>query len=237
MSFQSFHQKLNEFHSENEYYSFEDKLIIFPESEQKISELVSLATKEKVKLEISGLDFIKEKRENIIISTKKLTGFEIDSKNMTVVAKSGASVSEIFYTVKNEGFTLPVPPIHSVTVGGALATSLFSCEVLNYPIKHFFTGVRFVQGEGKIIKYGGKALKTVAGYDVIALLSGSFGIFGVITEVVIRLLPKMFAHIVENIGKNFTPPPLKLTKPSKYISELKLKLDPQGVFTDSIFKF
>ncbi len=57
-------------------------------------------------------------------------------------------------------------------------------------------GVRATLADGSAVKFGGRTMKNVTGYDMTKLFVGSFGILGVITEVTFRLLPRYDAQAV-----------------------------------------
>ena len=54
-------------------------------------------------------------------------------------------------------------------------------------------GIEFVRSDGKIVKAGGRVVKNVAGYDLMKLLTGSYGTLGILTQVTVRLYPNQEA--------------------------------------------
>lgn len=81
------------------------------------------------------------------------------------------------------------------TVGGTVACGLAGP---NRPytgsVRDFILGVKMINGQGEILRFGGQVIKNVAGYDISRLMAGSLGTLGVILEVSLRLLPRPAAH-------------------------------------------
>ena len=49
---------------------------------------------------------------------------------------------------------------------------------------------RIMDGEGRVLKFGGEVMKNVAGYDVARLMAGALGTLGLLLEVSLKVLPK-----------------------------------------------
>jgi glycolate oxidase FAD binding subunit len=76
------------------------------------------------------------------------------------------------------------------TIGGVLAAATQGPLRHGYgSVRDFCIGVRFVTGDGRIGKGGGRVVKNVAGYDMMKLLIGSFGSLAVITSASFKLFP------------------------------------------------
>ena len=57
-------------------------------------------------------------------------------------------------------------------------------------VRDFVLGVRVVDGTGEALRFGGRVMKNVAGFDVARLMTGSLGTLGVLTEVSLKCLPR-----------------------------------------------
>ena len=77
------------------------------------------------------------------------------------------------------------------TVGGLLATGhdTARCATALAALRDYCIGIKFVTGDGRKAKGGGRVVKNVAGYDMMKLLIGSQGTLGVITGASFKLFP------------------------------------------------
>ncbi len=76
------------------------------------------------------------------------------------------------------------------TLGGCVATG-WSGPRRAYAgaVRDFVIGVQIVDGQGERLRFGGRVIKNVAGYDVSRLMVGAHGALGVLLEISLRVLP------------------------------------------------
>ncbi|MER8245152.1 glycolate oxidase subunit GlcE, partial [Acinetobacter baumannii] len=56
--------------------------------------------------------------------------------------------------------------------------------------RDFVLGVTLMDGQGRVLRFGGQVMKNVAGFDVSRLIAGSFGTLGLVLEVTLKVLPR-----------------------------------------------
>jgi glycolate dehydrogenase FAD-binding subunit len=115
-----------------------------------------------------------------------------DPADLTVTVGCGTTVRELDAALADHGQECPLDPRDdAATIGGVLATGLSGPRRLRYgPVRDAVLEVRFVTGDGRLVRGGGPTVKNVTGYDLPRLLVGSFGTLGVLTHVILRCRPR-----------------------------------------------
>jgi FAD/FMN-containing dehydrogenase len=130
---------------------------------------------------------------NIILQTSRLAQVEhYDHADLTVGVGAGTTVAQLNAMVGADHllFACDPPLPERATVGGILASASHGPLRHGYgALRDFCIGIRFVTGEGRRAKGGGRVVKNVAGYDLMKLLIGSYGTLGVITSASFKLFP------------------------------------------------
>ncbi len=130
-----------------------------------------------------------------LLSTQGLTGIvAYDPRELTITARAGTTLKEIEAALGKNKQMLPFEPPYfgdGATLGGSIATGL-SGPRRPYAgaVRDAVLGVELIDGRGQHLRFGGRVIKNVAGYDVSRLVVGSLGSLGVLTEVTIKLLPQ-----------------------------------------------
>lgn len=130
---------------------------------------------------------------NLVVSTQRLNRL-IDHAigDLTVTAEAGLCFSELQTVLAKAGQFLAIDPSYPdrATLGGIIATADTGSLRHRYnSVRDMLLGVEFVRSDGQIVKAGGRVVKNVAGYDLMKLLTGSYGTLGILTQVTFRVYP------------------------------------------------
>jgi len=118
---------------------------------------------------------------------------DIDPDNLTALVEPGVVTADFQAAVEQYGLFYPPDPASRdfSTLGGNAAENAGGTRAVKYGVtRDYILGLEAVLGTGEVIQTGVKTAKGVVGYDLTRLLVGSEGTLGVITRLILRLVPK-----------------------------------------------
>ena len=135
------------------------------------------------------------RRGEIALSMERLSGVEeLDPVSMTITAGAGTPLQVLQEAAEDAGLLLPLDfgARGSCHIGGAIATNAGGNQVIRFGMaRNLVLGLEAVLADGTVISAMNKMLKNNAGYDLKQLFVGTEGTLGVITRVVLRLVPRL----------------------------------------------
>lgn len=173
--------------------------VIYPETTEQVSEIMRIASQYAIPVVTRGSG------SNLCGGTTPVSGgivmvmhrmnriIEIDMENLTATVQPGVITGEFITHVEELGLFYPPDPssMKISTIGGNIAECSGGLRGLKYgTTKDYVLGLTAVLPSGEVLKTGGKLTKDVAGYDLTKLLVGSEGTLAVVTEAILKLVPK-----------------------------------------------
>ena len=133
------------------------------------------------------------------LDMRGLSGIEeYEPAEYTITALAGTPVADLERALLANGQYLPFDPVFveaGATVGGSIAAGLSGSGRLRYGgVRDFILGARFVDGQGRLIRGGGKVVKNAAGFDFPKLLVGSLGRLGIMVDATFKVFPRPPAY-------------------------------------------
>lgn len=174
-------------------------LVVRPASAEEISKIVVLANEYSIPVipRGAGSGFVGGSTPVlggiVLVLTRMAKIIFIDKDNLTVEVEPGVITQKLQKEVEKSGLFYPPDPasLKFSTIGGNVAVNSGGPRAIKYGVtKDYVLGLEAVLPTGEIIHTGVKTVKGVVGYDLTRLLIGSEGTLGVITKILLKLLPK-----------------------------------------------
>lgn len=128
-----------------------------------------------------------------ILDTRGHAGIvSYEPTELVVTARCGTPLAELesALAARRQFLACEPPRFGGATVGGAVAAGLSGPRRAALgSLRDFVLGVRIMDGEGRVLKFGGEVMKNVAGFDVSRLMTGALGTLGLILDVSLKVLP------------------------------------------------
>lgn len=190
-------------------------VVVSPLSTEQVSEVVKIAGRYQIPIyprgsgtNLSGGTI--PTQGGIVLSMLNLNKIiEVDQDNLTATVQPGVIIQALNDQVTKLGLLYPPDPgtVATATMGGSVSECSGGLRGLKYGVtKHYIMGLQLVLANGEVIRWGGKTVKNVTGYDLVALFTGAEGTLGIITEIIVKLIPapetrKSILAVFDNLDK------------------------------------
>ena len=181
---------------EDTYDPILSKAVVFPETNQEVSQILRLCNEHKIPVVQFGTGTSLEgnvvgNEKGITISLEKMNKIlSVNAEDFDCRVQACVTKEQLNEYLREDGVFFPIDPGANAAIGGMASTSASGTMAVKYgTMKTVITGLTVVLPNGDIINTGGRTKKTSAGYNLTNLFIGSEGTLGVITEVQLRLSP------------------------------------------------
>lgn len=127
---------------------------------------------------------------DLVLSTRRLDALvDLSAADLVATAQAGIAVPDLRRRLADAGAWLAIdPPGTDRSLGSVVVTGTSGPLRCGFgPVRDQLLGLTLVTGDGRVLRVGGRVMKNVAGYDLTRLTAGSFGMFGLVTSVHLRL--------------------------------------------------
>lgn len=178
---------------------FPPNVVLKPKTTQEISEIMKIAFENHIPVTPIGARTglsggMLSIHKGIGLSLERMNQIlKIDTDNLQVITEPGVITQVLQDAVLEKGLFYPVDPSSkgSCFIGGNIAENSGGARAVKYGVtKDYVLNLEVVLPNGEIIQTGANTLKNSTGYNLTQLMVGSEGTLGVVTKIVLKLLPK-----------------------------------------------
>lgn len=173
--------------------------VVFPESAQEVSAILKTCATHRAPVVTRGSGTglaggsVPVEGAVVLCTVRMDRILDLDTDNLTMTVEPGVLTKTIDETVAACGLFYPPDPssMKISTIGGNVANNSGGLRGLKYGVtRDYVMGLEVVTADGEILWLGGKCVKDVAGYNLRDLFIGSEGTLGVITRIMLKLVPR-----------------------------------------------
>src|SRR5204863_4942746 len=144
-------------------------------------------------------DFYGNAPRGEVLDTRAYAGIvDYEPSELVLTARCGTPLAEIERLLDERQQCLPFEPPHfgAATFGGCIAAGISGPRrAVAGGLRDFMLGIKLVDGRARVLEFGGRVMKNVAGYDISRLAAGSLGILGLIAEASIKVPPRAQSEV------------------------------------------
>ena len=173
--------------------------VVFPQSVEEVARIVRYAGQERVPIVSRGSGTglsggsVPVPGGIVLCLVRMDRILDLDERNLTLRAEAGAITQKIAEAADAAGLLYPPDPgsMKISTIGGNVAENSGGLRGLKYGVtRDYVMGLEVVLATGEIVQLGNQCVKDVAGYSMKDVFIGSEGTLGIITKVLLKLVPK-----------------------------------------------
>ena len=185
-------------HDETEDLHYLPEVVLKPATAEEISAILKICNKEKIPVTPRGAGTglsggALPHLGSVLLSTERMNRIiHIDERNLQVTTEPGVITEVLQNAVKEKHLFYPPDPSSrgSCFIGGNVAENSGGPKAVKYGVvKDYVLNLEMVLPTGEIIWTGANVLKNATGYNLTQLVVGSEGTLGVVTKIVLRLVP------------------------------------------------
>jgi glycolate oxidase len=185
-------------HDETENLHFPPEIVVKPRTTEEISQIMKLCNDAIIPVTPRGAGTglagaALAHKGGVLLSTERLnTILKIDERNHQVITEPGVITEVLMEEVKKVGLFYPPDPSSrgSCFIGGNIAANSGGPKAVKYGVvRDYVLNLEVVLPSGEIIWTGANVLKNSTGYNLTHLIVGSEGTLGIVTKIVLRLIP------------------------------------------------
>ena len=178
--------------------------VIYPETMAELAEAVREAQRSCMVVGAQTKPALSAAEDALLVSTTRMRGIvEYEPTEYTFTARSGTPLTEVQAALREHGQYLPFDPLlveAGSTLGGTVAAGANGPGRIRFGgVRDFLVGVQWVDGEGTVLRGGGKVVKNAAGFDFPKLFCGSMGRLGILTEMTFKVFPQPPASLTASL--------------------------------------
>jgi glycolate oxidase len=192
-------ESLNNYaHDETENLHFLPDTVIKPKTTEEVSAILKICNEYKIPVTPRGAGTglsggALPNFGGVLLSTERFNKIiEIDERNLQVTVEPGVITEVLQNAVKEKGLFYPPDPSSrgSCFIGGNIAENSGGPKAVKYGVvKDYVLNLEVVLPTGDIIWTGANVLKNSTGYNLTQLIVGSEGTLGIVTKIVLKLIP------------------------------------------------